>query len=78
MAFAKKLVAFAHYDFVNRMRVLNQRPIYGLDLIDSVRVNLLFMGDLHGIKRHSYVDRKAKFCKTAVNECFKVPSSVFN
>ena len=76
----KKLLAFAHYDMINRTRLLNMRPVYGLNLRQAVKVTLLLSADLFETgKRHRYVDRRSKFSDTAVKDCFRnVPSAVFN
>ena len=74
----KKLIAFAHYDFQNRTRLMNLRPVYGVDLRKAIKVNLLLTADIHDSKRHNYVDRLSKFKNGQVRECFSVPSAVFN
>ena len=57
----KKLVTFAHYDKMNRIRILNTEPVYGVDLRNAIKVNLLLAADIHENKRHNYVDRRSKF-----------------
>ena len=78
MYLGKKLVTFAHYDRMNRIRILNTEPVYGVDLRNAIKVNLLLAADLHENKRHTYVDRSTKFADNKVNECFSVPTAVFN
>lgn len=76
----KKLLAFAHYDLVNRSRLTNMRPMYGLNLRQAVKVSILLSADLFETgKRHRYVDRRSKFDEQSVKDCFRnVPSAVFN
>ena len=54
------------------------RPVYGINLRQAVKVSLLFSVDLYENKRHAYVDRVSKFQQLSVDECFSVPSAVFN
>ena len=69
---------FAHRDLMNRTRLLNMRPVYGVNLRAAIKVSLVFSVDLFENKRHRYVDRKSKFEQIFVDECFSVPSAVFN
>ena len=63
---------------MNRIRILNTEPVYGVDLRNAIKVNLLLAADIHENKRHNYVDRRSKFSQQSVNECFSVPTAVFN
>ena len=54
------------------------KPVFGLNLRQAVKIQLLFSADLHEPKRHKYVDRRSKFSELSVQECFSVPSAVFN
>lgn len=54
------------------------RPVYGSNLRQAVKVFLVLAADLHENKRHRYVDRKSKFSQMSIDECFSVPSAVFN
>ena len=63
---------------MNRTRLLNMKPVYGVNLRSAIKVNLVFSVDLYESKRHKYVDRMSKFEQAAVDECFAVPSAVFN
>ena len=53
-------------------------PVYGLNLRQALKVQLLLAADLHEPKRHRYIDRRSKFEAMSVDECYKVPSAVFN
>jgi hypothetical protein len=50
-AMAQKLVAFAHFDRLNRLNLLNERPVYGRDLRESVNISLVFDADLFSVQR---------------------------
>ena len=53
-------------------------PVYGHDLRQAVRITLLLSADLFENKKHRYVDRKTKFEQSCIDECYSVPSAVFN
>ena len=38
----KRTIALAHYDWVNRRKLMDQRPVFGADLRKAVKVHLLF------------------------------------
>lgn len=52
--------------------------MYGRDLRDAVKINLLLHGDVHESKRQKYVDRHSKTNRHAVAETKKIASAVFN
>ena len=71
-------MAYFHYDLLNRMRLVGMRPVYGLNLRKAVKVSLILSADLYENKKHQYVDRQSKFSQISVDECYSVPSAVFN
>jgi hypothetical protein len=44
--FVMKMVTFAHYDYVNRLNLITQRPVYGKDLRDAVKISFILDAEL--------------------------------
>ena len=78
ISLGKKLLAFAHYDLLNRTKLLTMAPVYGQNLRHAVKIALVLSAELYEPKRHKYVDRRSKMSQSSVRECYSVPSTVLN
>jgi hypothetical protein len=59
-----KMITFAHYDYINRLNLLTQRPVYGRDLRESVKISFIMDADL--------------FTAPTKSNKHGIPSAVFN